>query len=81
MPITDKKLKCIEKPEKLQWNELTLFRMGFFGAAHGWGEAKRLPLPKICHPYSTMTKLGTVIPYSKKIQKIYESRDKPLEFY
>ena len=28
---------------------LTLFMMGLFGAAHGWGEAKRLPLPKICH--------------------------------
>ena len=27
---------------------LTLFRMGIFGAAHGWGCAKS-PLPKICH--------------------------------
>ena len=26
---------------------LTLFRMGFFGAAHGWGGAKRPPLPKM----------------------------------
>ena len=57
--------------------------MDFFGAAHGWsgeGAAKRAPLPKICHTYPTMMKLGTVIPYPKKIQKIYESRDTPLEF-
>ena len=38
------------------------------------------PLPKICHRYSSMMKLGTVIPYLKKIQKIYESCDTPLEF-
>ena len=49
--------------------------MGFFGAAHGWGEPKRLLFAKICHTYSTMMKLGSVIPYIKKIQKIYESRD------
>ena len=36
---------------------------------------------KICHTYPTMMKRGTVIPYPKKIQKIYESRDTPLEFY
>ena len=62
---------------------LTLFRMGFSGAAHGsggggWG--KKAPLPKICHTYPTMMKLDLVIPYPKKIQKIYESRDTPLEF-
>ena len=43
--------------------------MNTFGAAHRWGvgggQAKR----------PTMTKLGTVIPYLKEIQKIYESRD------
>ena len=38
------------------------------------------PLPKICHAYPTMMKLGTVIPYLKQIQKIYESRDTPLKF-
>ena len=59
---------------------LTLFRMGFFGAAHGWGEAKKPPLLKICHTYPTMMKLGTVIPYTKKIQIINESCDTPLNF-
>ena len=47
---------------------LTQFRMGIFGAAHGWGEEKGL-LPKICHIYLTMMKLRTVIPYLKKTQK------------
>ena len=54
--------------------------MGLFGAAHGWGEGKKAPLPKTCHIYLAMIKLGTVIPYLKKIQKIYESLDTPLEF-
>ena len=35
---------------------LTLFRMGILGANHGWG-AKKVPLPKICHTYLTMTQL------------------------
>ena len=54
--------------------------MGIFGAAHGWGGAKRPPLPEICHTYPTMMKLSKVIPYLKKIQKIYELRDLPPEF-
>ena len=33
----------------------------------GW--TKKASLPKICHTYPTMMKLGTVIPYLKKIQK------------
>ena len=63
------------------WMTLTLFRMGFFGAAHGWGgEIPPPPLPKTCHTYPTMIKLGTVIPYLKKTQKLYKSRDTSLEF-
>ena len=38
-------------------------------------------LPKICHTYSTMMKLGTVVPYLNKIEKIYESRDTALDFW
>ena len=53
--------------------------MGIFGAAHGWVGQER-PLPKICHTYPTVMKLGTVIPYLKKIQKIFESRDTPPDF-
>ena len=52
---------------------------GPFRAAHERG-AKKVPLPKICHIYPTMMKLDTVIPYLKKIQKVYRSRDIPLEF-
>ena len=44
------------------------------------GQAKSTPIPKISHAYSTMMKLGIVIPYPKKIQKIDESRDTLLEF-
>ena len=55
--------------------------MGFFGAAHGWGGLFGPPLPKIHHTYPIMMKLGTVIPYQRKIQKMYKSRDTFLEFW
>ena len=60
---------------------VTLFRMGLFGAAHGLGGggATRLPLLITCHTHPTLRKLGTVIPYLKKIQKIHKSRDTPLD--
>ena len=36
-------------------NNLTLFRMGIFGAAHGWGGGKKTPtLPKNCDIYPTI---------------------------
>ena len=53
---------------------LTLFRMAVFGAAHGWG-CQKDPLPKICHTCFTMMKLGTDVPYLKKMQIIHKSRD------
>ena len=58
----------------------TLFRMGLFSVAHGWGPPKRLPLPKICHTYPAIMKLGTDAPYLKEIPKIYKSRDALLGF-
>ena len=49
---------------------LTLFRIGYFGSARGWERAKKTSLlPKICHTYPTTIKLGTVLPYLKKIKK------------
>ena len=51
---------------------LTLSKIGFFGAAHGWEGGRggqNAPLPKICHTYPAIMKLGTAIPYLKKIQK------------
>ena len=61
---------------------LTLFRTSFFRLlADGEGAKKTPHLPKIYHTYPTMMKLGTVIPYLRKIRKIYESLDTPLEFY
>ena len=41
---------------------------------------KASSLPKICHAYPTMMKLGAIIPYLKKIQKTYKSHDTPLGF-
>ena len=78
--------KCNQIRGKLRiWSDLlkksfTLFRMGILEAAQGWGEAKRPSLQKICYTHPTMMKLGTVIPYLKKVQKIYESPDTPLDF-
>ena len=60
-------------------NSLILFRTGSLGVAHRCGD-KKVPFPKICHTYPAMMKLGTVIPYLMKIQKIYESRDAHVEF-
>ena len=54
---------------------------GLFRGCSGIGGVKKVPpLPKICHTYPTMMKLGAAIPYLKKIQKIYKSRVTPLEF-
>ena len=79
-----KHLVCVKSSKVMNYvllyiYPLTLLTMGFLGAAHGWG-GERSPLPKICHTYPTMMKLGTVIPHPKKIQKTYESRDTPLDF-
>ena len=36
--------------------------------------AKQGPIPNISHTYPAIMKLGTVITYLKRIQKIYKSR-------
>ena len=46
----------------------------------GGAGGKRFLPHKIFHTYCAIMKLGTVIPYLKKIQKIYKSRDTPLDF-
>ena len=53
--------KCYKDKSRLLSSDLTLFRTGLFGAAHGSGgrsEGKRGP--KICHTYPTMMKLGEI---------------------
>ena len=42
--------------------------MDLYGAVHGWGVQKG-PLPKICHKYPTMMKLGTGILTERKSKK------------
>ena len=59
---------------------LTLCKWAFLGLLTDRGRAKRPPLPKICHTYRTMMKLGTVISCLKKIQSTHQSRDTPFEF-
>ena len=54
--------------------------MGLFGAAYGYA-VKEVPFSKICHTNFTIMKLDTVIPYPKKIQKIYKSHEAPFEFF
>ena len=64
-------------------DDLNLIQDGLFQGCSRMGGGQKIPpppLPKICHTYPTMIKLGTVIPYLKKIQKLYESRDTSLEF-
>ena len=54
---------------------------GLFRGCSRIGGGQKAPLKsKIRHTYPTMMKLGTDIPCPKKIQKIYESRDTPLDF-
>ena len=67
---------------KKAWNFFTKFwysnQMFSRNISQMWrGGAKRFPLPKICRAYPTMMKLVTAIPYLKKIQKVYQSHDKP----
>ena len=50
---------------------LTIFKMGFSGAAHGWGWGQKGPLSLKSVTYPTMMKPCTVMPYQKKIQKLY----------
>ena len=65
------------------WTVMSYSGWAFSGlvtvAGRGVG-GKKAPLPKICHRYPTMMKIGTVIPYLKNIQNIYESRDTTLDF-
>ena len=61
-------------------DEFNPIQYGSFQGCSKIGGSKKAPLPKICHTYPTMVKIGTVISYLQKIQKIYESRDTPLEF-
>ena len=78
--LTDQDFFSMYFPSLIKNMFLTLFWMGLFRAAHGWGGQKRPPIPKICHTYPTIMKLGIIIPYLRKTQKIYESRDTPFEF-
>ena len=59
-----------------------LIQNGLFRGCSQIGETKKTPpsLPKICCTYHTIMKLGTLIHYLKRIQKIYKSSDTSVEF-
>ena len=50
----------------------------FCGYSRMGGGLKRPPLPKISHTYSTMMKLGTVIPYLRRSKKYMNHLSHPL---
>ena len=50
----------------------------FRGCSQMWAGVKTPPLPKICHTYPTIMKLGTVMRYLKKIQKHINHATHPL---
>ena len=52
----------------------------FRGCSRMGGGAFWPALPKIRHTFPTMMKLSTIIPYLRKIQKMYKSRDTSLGF-
>ena len=54
---------------------LTLFRMGLFGAAHEWGEAKKAPsLKYVTYTYNDETWHSYTL--HKEYLKLYKSRDR-----
>ena len=60
-----------------------LLKKSYSGWAFSWlltDEGEGVSRKKICYTYPTIMKFGTVIPYLKKTEKMYQSRDTPLEF-
>ena len=53
--------------------------MVVFGVRHRWGMGGAPTHSQKSVTYPKMMKLDTVIPYLKKIQKIFKSRDTPLK--
>ena len=59
--------------KKINFNNLTCYspysEWAFLELLIDGGRGKKSPLPKICHTYPTMMKLGALIPYLKKSKK------------
>ena len=75
------KLYLVSDLKKEIMKEVNPIQDGLFQACSRMEGAEKGPLPKICHTYPILMKLGTVTPYLKNIQKIYESCDTPWEFW
>ena len=75
-PKTDLETKLLS----LENRSFNPIQDGLFWGCSRMEGAFLAPLPKIRLTYPTMMKLGTVIPYLRKIQKMHKSRDTSLEF-
>ena len=73
-------LPKLTKPKLFRRNVNPIQDELFQGCSQMKGDLKRPTFPITDHIYHTMIKLSTVIPYLKKTQKLYESRDTTLEF-
>ena len=60
-------------------NMLNLFGVALFRATIEWA-GNKAPLPEISQTFTTIVSLGAVIPYLKRIQGIYGSRNTSLGF-
>ena len=61
-------------PSDFSKDMFTIAALDNFYNQDWWSPTDDLPLSKTCQRYPTMMKLGTVIPYLKKIHKMYKSR-------
>ena len=71
------KMSCINEQRSATINPI---QDGLFRGCSRMGGAFLAPLPKIRYTYPAIMKLDTVIPYLRKIQKVYKSRYTFLEF-
>ena len=77
-PIQDGLFQCCSHLLLHLLTDLLTVLLSDFNPAQD-GQKASPPLPKICDTYPAMMKLGRVILYPKKIQKLYELRDAHLE--
>ena len=76
--VLTKSIECI----LLTSFEIYFIQDGIFWSCSRRGQVQKgSPLPNICHIYPTMMKLGVVISYFKKIQKINKSRNNLVTIY
>ena len=80
--LKNTQLKTLKTASKIRQEQYYPYSgWAFLGWLTDGGRGKNALLSKIFRAYPTMMKHDTVILHVKKIYKIYESRDTPLEFF